>query len=270
MLSLKQTRVAAPPLRPIEALLATWRRQRLGNKNVVTGPYLSVSREMGTDGGEIARRVANRLGWKILDREILDILAAQYDTSHVVLEFVDETKVGWLSDWLSGWVEGHGFSQLSYVHRLSRLFNAAARRGKVVIVGRGSRFVLPERYGLSVRIVAPLEFRARQVMYRQRLSLDKARKFVEQIDSNRTAFVQKYFHHDVTNPHLHDLVINVERLGHDSAVDVIYDAVQTWMNRLGGQIPGNVGAQERIQTTSDIPPRRIGGGLGDKIPSPAI
>ena len=113
------------------------------------GPCVLVSREMGSGGSQIANQVAQRLGWEILDKEILDKLASQYGTPRVVLDAVDEKKVGWLLDLLNGWIEGHGFSQLSYVNRLGRLFNTVAKCGNVVIVGRGAKFLLPNTAGIS-------------------------------------------------------------------------------------------------------------------------
>jgi hypothetical protein len=62
-------------------------------------------------GGEIASKLAQRLGWSHMDNEIIEKLASQYGTSRVVLDVVDEKKVGWLADLFNGWIEGHGFLQ---------------------------------------------------------------------------------------------------------------------------------------------------------------
>ena len=205
---------------------ATGRQQTIG-------PYLLVSREMGAGGSEIAARVAQRLDWEILDKEILDTLESDYGTPAAVLDVVDEKKPSWLTDLFNGWIEGHGFSQLTYVHRLHRVFDAAAQRGNVVIVGRGARFILPRRAGLSVRIIAPLEFRVEQIILRQGMSAAKAREFVEHSDRQRIAFVKRYFHQNVADPHVYDLVLNVEQFGQDNAVDLIINVVQSWLNRSG-------------------------------------
>jgi cytidylate kinase len=172
------------------------------------GPCLFVSRETGAGGGEIARRAAECLGWHLLDKGILDQLSSQYGTSRSMLDVVDEKKVDWLADILNGWIEGHGFSQLAYVHRLHGLFVAAAKRGSLVIVGRGARFMLPRRSGFSVRIIAPLHERINRI-----------------VDD----FLKKYFHHDVTNPHVHDLVINTEQLGDENSLNLLLSAVQSWL-----------------------------------------
>jgi hypothetical protein len=198
-----------------------------GQQNV--GPYLLVSREIGAGGSEIAKRVAHRLGWELLDKEILEALESNYGTPAAVLDVVDEKRPSWLTDLFNGWIEGHGFSQLSYVHRLHRVFDTAAQRGNVVIVGRGARFILPRRAGLSVRIIAPLDFRVEQIILRQGMSAAKAREFVEHSDRQRMAFVKRYFHQDVTDPHVYDFVLNVEQFGQDNAVDLIINTVQSWL-----------------------------------------
>jgi cytidylate kinase len=223
-----------PPLVASSALLLNGEghRERVDvNIHQHVGPCLFVSREFGSGGGQIARRVSQRLGWNLLDKEILGVLASDYDTPPVVLDVVDEKKVDWLTDLFNGWIEGHGFSQLSFVHRLSHLFNMAAKRGNVVIVGRGARFLIPANAGLSVRVIAPFEFRVEQIMLHLGLSNTKARKLVEQSDYERQAFVERYFNQHISDPHIHDVVINVENLGQNDAVDLIVDAVDSWARR---------------------------------------
>ena len=206
-------------------------RSTTGRQQTI-GPYLLVSREMGAGGSEIAACVVQRLGWEILDKEILNALESDYGTPAPVLDVVDEKKPSWLTDLFNGWIEGHGFSQLTYVHRLHRVFDMAAQRGNVVIVGR-VQIILPRRAGLSVRIIVPLEFRVEQILLRQGISAAKAREFVEHSDRQRIAFIKRYFHQNVADPHVYDLVLNVEQFGQDNAVDLIINVVQSWLKRSG-------------------------------------
>ncbi len=210
------------------------RHDRIGfDDELNVGPCLLVSRELGASGGQIASKLAQRLGWAHMDKEIIDKLASQYGTPRVVLDVVDEKKVGWLADLFNGWIEGHGFSQLSYVNRLGRLFNMAAKLGNVVIVGRGAKFLLPKAAGFSVRIVAPLEFRIEQLVLRRGVTVKEARRLVQKSDTDRKGFIQTYFHHDVTDPHMHDLVVNIHQVTREFAVQLIFDAVQFWLKQSG-------------------------------------
>jgi shikimate kinase len=195
------------------------------------GPCLLISREIGAGGSEIAQLAARQLGWQLFDKEIINVLAARHGTSRELLRVVDETRVGWLADIFYGWIEGHGFSQLAYVHRLHTLFSTLASEGGAVIVGRGARFVLPRAAAFSVRIVAPLEYRVQRVSQARGLSRKNARKLVEHTDGDRTAFIQKFFHRDVTDSHLHDLVINTEHLNQESVLNLIMEGVKAWTRR---------------------------------------
>ncbi len=198
------------------------------------GPCLLISREIGAGGSEIAQLAARQLGWQLFDKEIINVLAARYGTSRDLLRVVDETRVGWLADIFYGWIEGHGFSQLAYVHRLHALFNTLASEGGVVIVGRGAKFVLPRAAAFSVRIVAPLEYRVHRVSQARGLSLKNARKLVEHTDRDRIAFIEKFFHRDITDSHLHDLVINTQHLNQESVLNLIIEGVKSWTKRRPG------------------------------------
>ena len=211
-------------------------RHRHLNSSSRVGPCLLISREAGAGGSEIGRRSAEVLGWRLLDKSILDQLSSQYGTSRIVLDMVDERKVSWLADIFHGWIEGHGFSQLAYVHRLHRLFEAAATRGDVVIVGRGARFILPRSSSFSVRIVAPLPKRIERVRSSMGLSDYEARIYIDSRDRQRTAFLQRYFHHDVTNPDVHDLVVNTEQLGIEGATETLLAGFRLWQNNRMGEV----------------------------------
>jgi len=169
----------------------------------------------------------------VLDKEILGYLAEKYGTPRHLLEFIDEKHVSWIQEFFETWMEGQGFTEATYMHRLHHLFFLAAHHGSVVIVGRGAQFVLPHNRGLSVRVIAPLDFRVEQVLLKKSLNAKEARKFVKESDRQREAFINEHFHHKVTDPHVHDLVINVEKLVQADAADVIVAAARSWMKKSG-------------------------------------
>ena len=175
------------------------------------GPYLTISREAGAGGSQIARLVGEAIGWEVLDRKLLECVAERYHTSPAVLELVDETTTNWITEIFGNWLDPASVSQMQYVCRLSRVILMAARAGKVIYVGRGAQFVLPHERGLSVRIVAPQKYRVQQIMERRHLSFEEARDYVVKTDAGRQECARQYFHHDIADPHLFDLVVNVEK-----------------------------------------------------------
>lgn len=190
-------------------------------------PHISVSREAGSGGEEIARLAGERLGWDVLDKELVDAVAARFHWPRDVLDSLDETSNHLLSDAVGTWIDHNSISQEKFVHCLANLMRAAAERGNVVIVGRGAVCVLQQPEGLKVRLTAPLEFRVEQVMARRRVDSREARRIVEQTDRNRREFALRYFHQDITDPRLYDLVIDVEELGEEGAARQIVDAVES-------------------------------------------
>lgn len=187
--------------------------------------YLAISREEGAGGSEIAQSVGQKLAWEVLDRNLLDRVADRFRLSRTMLELVDETRGNWVYDVLGTWMDRSIISAEKYVTHLIHVVLAAARQGNVVLVGRGAGFLLPREKGLAVRIIAPLGYRVRQVMHRQGLDEAEARRFVEEKDLGRREFVRRYFHRDIDDPHLYDLVINVERIGPQGAARQVLSAL---------------------------------------------
>jgi hypothetical protein len=187
-------------------------------------PYVALSREAGVDGGEIAKSIASKLGWKLLDRELLDYMAEHYHWSRVALEYVDERTASWFHEIFGKWLDEQLVSQAEYVSSLGRLILLAAQHESTVFVGRGAQFLLPEESGLSVRVVAPKKQRIARIMERRQCDRQDAEKFIDETDTGRADFVRRYFHHDVADAHLYDLVINLEHSSREAVGDFILAA----------------------------------------------
>jgi len=219
-------------------ITATHARERLteGPLRDNVGPYIAVSRETGAGGSAIAHRVAEKLAWDVLDKQIVDYLASRYQTPRSLVEFADEKQISWIEDTFSSWIENQQFTSATYTYRLAHLLLLAAYHGNVVIVGRGARFILPRARGVSVRILAPLDFRIEQVLLREGVSAKVARQMIEDSDRQREVFVKKHFRVDASDPHRYDLVINVGKLVKEDAADLIVDAARSWMKKSGVSI----------------------------------
>ncbi len=183
--------------------------------------YLAISREEGAGGSEIAQAAGKALGFDVLDRELLDRVAERYHLSRPMLKLVDETRSNWIHDVLGTWMDRNVVTSEKYLVHLAHVVLAAVREKKLVLVGRGAQFLLPREKGLAVRIVASLEYRTEQVMRREQLGKADARRLIEELDAGRREFVQRFFHRDIDDPHVYDLVINVERIAVQAAVKQI-------------------------------------------------
>jgi cytidylate kinase len=187
--------------------------------------YVTISREAGVGAGEIARLLGQKLGWEVLDKSLLDRVAERFHESRTMLDLVDETPNNWVYDVLGTWMDDQLVTHDKYVVHLTRVIRAAARNGKVVLVGRGAQFILPPEKGLTVRMIASEKYRIDQIMRRESLSEAGARQLMTATDRGRREFVTRYFHHDLLDPHLYDLVLNVGRLGPAGAIEQIIMAL---------------------------------------------
>jgi len=187
-------------------------------------PYIAISRQIGTRGSEVARRIGETLGWEVLDESLLDRIAERFGLSRNMLEFVDEKKPTWIVDVLWTWFDRHVIPQEKFVVQLSRVVLSEARSRSVVLVGRGTQFLLPRDKGFTVGIMAPLAHRVRYLMEQTGASEAEARRRIAEGEAGRRDFVRRYFHHDIDDPALFDLVVQMDRIDEETAADTIVRA----------------------------------------------
>lgn len=209
----------------LEAHMRTARQT--GRLPKAVGPHITISRQAGTGGEEIARRVGEMLGWDVLDKELLDFMAQRKGMPRGMLEAVDETGANWVLDIFGNWFDPHVVSHERYLVHLERIIWLAAMHGRVVFVGRGVQFVLPRERGLAVRIVAPIDDRVARVSSERGIPAKEARRWIESVDAGRRDFVQRRFQRNLEDPAEYDLVLNGARFDAATAARMIVDAFRT-------------------------------------------
>jgi cytidylate kinase len=187
---------------------------------------IALSREAGTNAEELARRLADELGWTVYDHELVEHIAADAKLRMELVESLDERPAERRGDLVRTLLTGKPAEVHHYVTHLTQTLAALAARGECVIVGRGASSVLPVETTLAVRLVAPLRDRIAAVQARKGLSPADAKQWVESVDRQRRDFVQQTFHRDVTDAAQYDLVLNVARLTQEQCVAVIVTALQ--------------------------------------------
>ena len=199
---------------------------------------ITLSREYGSGGGEIASRLAKRLGWDLIDHAIVERVARELGTSQEEAEAHDEYTEGRVSRVLNSMLyispapmvmaPPEAFlSDEEYRDTVNKLVRAAAARGHVVIVGRGSQVTLADlRDVLHVRIIAPFEKRLTYVMQREGLNQHAAESRIHTKDHDRARHLEVEYHQKLEDGHLYDLVLNTSLLDLESAVEIICFTLQ--------------------------------------------
>jgi cytidylate kinase len=190
---------------------------------------LTISREIGSRGEELGRRVAEELGYHFADKEVVHAVFSQYGFTPFE-KFYDSP--------VSFWDRFDTMRKLT-LDNLNRGIYALARHGHIVIVGRGSFAALRGwDQVLHVRVQAPFGDRVRRFMETDNIADQaEAERLLEQAGSVRAAFVESTYHAAWDAASNFDLVINTGKIPQEAAVSVISEILQTMDD-------GNAGSEE--------------------------
>lgn len=193
----------------------------------VLRPAVAISRQAGAGGSSLARLVGRRLGWQVLDRELLANLADELFLDRELLRLVDETRLSWFGESVVNLIEPHVLSQDEYLARLVKLVFFTLAERPAVIVGRGAHVFLPRETTLAVRVVADEADRIAHIANLRSLDHRAARRWVEETDTARATFVRHYFKMDIASPEAYDLTVNTSRMQVDQAAGLV-----AWLCRI--------------------------------------
>ncbi|MGD8887941.1 MAG: cytidylate kinase-like family protein [Desulfobacterales bacterium] len=187
---------------------------------------VTLSREPGSGGRIVATRLAEKLDIDIFHQEVINEIAKRADVSNKLVETLDERGLSTLEDWISSLVHERHLWPDRYMQHLMKVVGTIGKHGHAVIVGRGANFILPPEKRFSVRIVAPQTWRIKNVSRNFDISQEDAKRRVMRTESDRRAFIRKYFNADIADPTNYDLVINTATLNVDDAAEVISTALR--------------------------------------------
>ncbi|MBN2159829.1 MAG: cytidylate kinase-like family protein [Spirochaetes bacterium] len=180
--------------------------------------FLTISREYGCNGYQIAKEVIKTLNgadktpeplWAAYERQVLDRVMEEMDlSSHLVRTLTDDAQKD-MTDILKNL-----FSklppQIAVYQKLAQTIRLLAANGNVVIVGRASNVITRGmKGGYHVMLIAPMNFKTRNVMKLKNVSRKEAEKLVIENTARRANYIKEYVNFDVTDPHNYDLVINL-------------------------------------------------------------
>lgn len=214
--------------RIVERQMRNWELSRhqgateCGQPTEIVQFYIAVSREVGSEGEEVADRLASCLDWPKYDREILKYMAEDEEVRRRLYESLDERQRNWLQQ-LIDMFEPMGIEASrmrdEYFHRMTQAVIAIAQHQHAIFVGRGVNFLLPPSRGLSVRIVAPLKYRTKRLMEAEGLSERDARRRLYEVEARRAEFLVTHFGQRPYDPRRYDMVLNA---GTTSVADMTY------------------------------------------------
>ncbi len=196
---------------------------------------ITIEREYGSGGVEIAKRVASRLGWKLWDQLLTNEIARLMECDCRVVEEHEEKRdplsYRLFKAFMRGSYEGSlnaprlKMADTDCIREVAeRVVKGAANGGECVIVGRGSAYYLQSRGdAFHVFVYSPLEDKVRRLEGGGR-SKSEAVRLAETVDRDRAAFIKQYFGVEWPDRHRFHLMIN-SAIGEETAVETILNSI---------------------------------------------
>ena len=198
---------------------------------------ITINREVGTGGRTIGRKLAEKLGVKYCDKAVIDGLTQKFGLTPERIEEIKAQKKSWWND-INNYYQTLINSASMPMEAEVKLDNAImfeteksilqelASQSSCVVAGRSGFMVFREWPNhLNIFIQASMEHRIQRVMRRQNVSEQEARDIIAKMDTSREAYIKKYedtSRYDTRNYHL---VISMDDLSEDDAVEVILDYI---------------------------------------------
>ena len=181
---------------------------------------ITISRQVGSFGTEIAKMLKEGLNLNYLDKESLEKeLVSRYGIPEEKVERFDEKKPAFWDIFSS--------DKDRYLHFMKTAMYEFARKGNCVIIGRGGQVLFKDLPGtLHVKIVAPTELRIERIKTRYNYNDRLAEQIIRHSDHDRVGFHKFFFHINWEDPCLYDLMINTQALTVEAAVRLIKEAVE--------------------------------------------
>ncbi|HEU0014852.1 MAG TPA: cytidylate kinase-like family protein [Longimicrobium sp.] len=198
---------------------------------------ITIARQLGAGGETIAHRVADALGWRLLDRALVERIAEELEAAPEQVEAANER--------VENFVERLGLylaEALPEMHPMAipppvspdataeaarRVVAAVAQEGPAVIVGHAAQLVLRDRANaLHVLVHAPMQTRVRRAMEHFGLDERAATERIRRSDADRKRYVREHWERDWLDPTLYHLCIDTGAFGIDGAAELIQEAAR--------------------------------------------
>ena len=184
-----------------------------------TLPYIAISRDAAVDALPVARAIADRTQFRVLDDELVDEVARSAGVPRDVVLTYDLNPHAQLEQMIADLPFMHLFSEDEYVHHLGAVVRDLAATGRVVLVGHAASMVLPPGSGVRLHLTAPESVRAVWCAITDGVDPYEALTRVRAEDARRRRFYERHFGFAADSPHANDLVMDITAYGQGAIAD---------------------------------------------------
>ncbi|RJQ56054.1 MAG: cytidylate kinase-like family protein [Desulfobacteraceae bacterium] len=202
-------------------------------------PVVTISRQFGAGGRTLGKLVAEALGYSYTDEEIIQMVATRARVSTNWVESIEKESGGRLLRYMTHLVpksfidmvldDQRGYiDEEIYVDLLHQIINQLADEGNVVIIGRGSQYVLRDRKdAYHILLIADYADRIKFMETHYNLSHREANLVVTRQERRRINLYRKFGREDYDLPHLYHMVINTSKQNLETAAGLVCKLVKS-------------------------------------------
>jgi cytidylate kinase len=198
------------------------------------GPAITISRELGCFAGSIAEKLVNKINsgiesadskrkWTWITKEIMEQSAKELKVNpEKITRILDAKKKAIFEDLIDSFIKKYYVSDNQIITTVQNVIRNFAYEGRVVIVGRAGSVITYElSRSLHVRLIAPFDYRVREMSKAEKISLNEAKELVRDTDRKREAFIE-FFRGNKPENDYYDVIINRARYDEENVVNIIY------------------------------------------------
>lgn len=203
---------------------------------------VTINREMGSGGRTVGRKLAEKLGVAFFDKALIKALEEKFNLTIDEIERLKGRKQNWWADFErilqigQGMTAGYNLPKSQYANEqltTNEMFKAEteilkgiAEEESCVLAGRSGFFALRNHPNhLSIFIQASMPHRVERVARKGNYTQEEARKIIDKVDKMRENYVKKYTNTSRYDTRNYELVIMMDKISEDDAVDIIMDFI---------------------------------------------
>ncbi len=193
---------------------------------------VTISRQRGSRGSYFGERLAERLGYQILHREIIDVICRSSGYRKRIVESLDQKFRGQLDLLVESFFTRQAVDHRDYYRYLVKTVLSMSQLGGVVLLGRGGNFILGPNRGFHMRFVAPREQRIENLVKYANATKSEAAELIEASDAERKELIAKLFHANNDDTRHYDIVVNTAFIDVDDLLDTTVRLIEAKFKKL--------------------------------------
>ena len=219
------------PIQIVQALVGAELTIEKTDRYLPQGNVVTISRDYGSAGTEIAQKLAERLSVSYFDKQILEAIIEAAPENRAIMQRLDEQVSSTRDEVMQVIITGKSPTDEYRRHLINVILSIARKSG--VIVGRGAQIILSRHRVFRVRVVASPDTCAMRVAKRENIALAQASDWVKRANEGRADCCKKMFNRSINDPITFDLVINTDHIDAEAATQLILFT----MGKLGYALP---------------------------------